>query len=139
MVLPYPWLFNGYLLNCKVCPAFSATMFNRPGVARAVLQTGMSLIYWLSCSSFSSKPSKQHNSPTIKAGELTFLGNVHPTPCFMCHLSCVTCHLSHVTCHLSHVTCHVCFVLLSLFLLFFFLFLLININIYIFFNKLYPK
>ena len=56
--------------------------------------------------SFSSKSSMHHNSQTVRARELKFWENVHPTPCVMCHVSCVMCHVSCVTCHVSHVTCH---------------------------------
>ena len=66
------------------------TLFNRPGVAGAVLQSSLSLIHWLSESSFSSKSSKFHKSQTRRARE-----NVHPN------------NMSHVMCHMSHVTCHV--------------------------------
>ena len=81
-------------------------LVNRPGVAGAVLQSPPLLTDWLIDSSFIPK--------TIRARELKFWENVHPTPCVMCHLSPVTCYLSHVICHvspvmcyLSHVTCHV--------------------------------
>ena len=60
----------------------------------------------VSQSSFSSRYSQHHKSQTIRAKELTFWENVHPTPCVMCHLSPVTCYLSHVACHMSPVTCH---------------------------------
>ena len=80
-------------------------IFNRPGVAGAVLQTASSLIKWVSQSSFSSRYSQHHDSQTVRARELKFWENVHPTPCVMCHLSHVTCHISPVTCHLSPAKC----------------------------------
>ena len=47
---------------------------------------------------------KHHNSQTVRARELIFLENVHPTPCVMCHMSHVTCHVSGAACQVSHVT-----------------------------------
>ena len=41
--------------------------------------------------------SKQHTSQTVRAKELNFRENLHPTPCVMSHVPCVTCHVSHVT------------------------------------------
>ena len=79
------------------------TLSNRPGVARAVLQTALSLSkLW-----FVEIYSKQHYSQTITAGELKLGENVHPPTCVTFHVSHVTCHMSHVTCHVSRVTCHV--------------------------------
>ena len=100
--------------NCKYffrcCTAScNIIIFNRPGVAGAVLQSPLSLIHWLR--SFSSKSSKHHKSKTIRASDLKFCHNVHLltqcSPHVMCHASCVTCHMSPLMCHLSHVTCHV--------------------------------
>ena len=89
-------------------------MFYRPGVARAVLQTPLSLIHSFSQPSFSSKSSKCLHSKTVIAMELKFWENVHRTLCVTCHVSHITCHVPLVTCHLSHVTfrvshvtCHV--------------------------------
>ena len=124
-ILYYHWptLSMGHLLREKLnhraeLPTFSLrdlkyysrwtsdNLINRPGVARAVLQTTFSLINWLSHSSFSSRSSKHYNSQTVRARELKFWENIHPTPCVMCHVSCVMCHMLFVTCHLSPVTCH---------------------------------
>ena len=55
---------------------------------------------------FSSRSSKHHKSQAVRARELKFGENVHPSPCVTCHLSCVTCHVSRVTCHVSPVTSH---------------------------------
>ena len=52
---------------------FHDIVFNRPGVAGAVLQTPSSFIEW----SFSSKSSKQFLSQTVRARELTFWENVY--------------------------------------------------------------
>ena len=75
-------------------------LFNRPGVARAVLQTPLWLFQWVAESSISSQSSKHWLSQTISARELRFWKKVNPH-----HLSYVTCHMSHVTCHMSYVTC----------------------------------
>ena len=47
-------------------------VFNRPGVAGAVLQIPPSLIDSVSNSSFPSKYSKHHNSQTVRARDLKF-------------------------------------------------------------------
>ena len=74
----------------------SQPLFNRPGVAGAVLQTALSL-------------------SKVRYGLWKYIqNNVSPKPeeleswsferMFIPHyVSCVTCHESHVTCHLSHV------------------------------------
>ena len=72
-------------------------VFNRPGVAGAVLQTPSWFIHWVSHLLF--KISSKHSQfQTERARELIFWENVHPTIYFMCHVSYVTCHMSHVTC-----------------------------------------
>ena len=58
-------------------------VFNRPSIARAVLQTPMSLSH----QSFSSKSSKHNKSQAIRARDWKILHNVH-------HLSRVTCQVS---------------------------------------------
>ena len=83
-----------------------------PGVARAVLQTALSLIESLTEWSFPSRSYKHHNAQTIRARELQFWENVHPTTCVSCHLSHVTCLISYVTCHMSSVKCQLNFFLL---------------------------
>ena len=97
------------LWRCKI--------FNRPGVAGAVLQTPLSLIW----SSFSSRSSNHFPAQTKRARELKFWENVYPPPnvtCHVshviCHMSCVTCHMARVTCHVSCVTCHIILLLLLL-------------------------
>ena len=82
-------------------------IFNRPGVAGAVLETPPSLIDRVSKQSFSSKSSKHHKFQTITARHLKCLHKVHHQSCVMCHMSCITCHVSCVMCHVSCVTCHV--------------------------------
>ena len=69
------------------------------GVAGAVLQTALSF----SNSWFVEIYSKQYNSQTVRARELTFGENVHPTTCVMRPLSRVMCHMSHFTCHVAHL------------------------------------
>ena len=56
-------------------------------------------------------------SQTIRARELKFLENVHPTPCVMCHMSGVMCHLSPVTCLTYFFVLH----LLYIYIFFFYL------------------
>ena len=82
-------------------------MFNRPDVARAVLQSPPWIIEWLTERSFSSNIFQTLSIPNRKSWRRGCSSNT------MCHMSCVTCHmsgvtfhLSHDTCHLSHVTCH---------------------------------
>ena len=84
---------------------YKSELFNRTGVAGAVLQSPPSptdsLIDW----SFSSNTFQNG-----RARELKFWENVHPTLYEMCHVSCVRCHLSPVTCHVSPVTFqNICF------------------------------
>ena len=80
----------------------SYPLFNRPGVATAVLQSPPWFIKWVSHPllqiSF-----KLCQSQTERARDLKFWENVHPTLCVLCHVSCVTCHVSRVTYHLSDV------------------------------------
>ena len=75
-------------------------MFNRPGVAGAVIKTPPSLIDSVSQSSFSSKYSKHQNSQTVKARDRKLWHNVNYLLCVLC----VKCHfrVSHVTCLMSH-------------------------------------
>ena len=74
-------------------------IFNKPGVAGAVLHTPSLLIQ----SWFVEIYSKHSQSQAGRARELEFWENVHPTQRVMCHMSRVTCHLSHITCHMSDV------------------------------------
>ena len=73
-------------------------LFNKPGVAGAVLQTPLSLINSFIESSFSSKSLEYHKLQTIRARELQFERVLTPQ-----HF---TCHMSHVTCPMLCVTCH---------------------------------
>ena len=92
-------------------------IINRPGVARAVLQLPSSLINSLIHSLIHPLVpicSIPCYSQTIRARELKFWENVHPTLCVMCHVSCVKCQVSSVTCHISGVACHFCLLFFSL-------------------------
>ena len=89
-----PWAYSCRLW--RESKSLMRRIFNKPGVAGAVLQSPPWFINWLreGCNKF-------------------FWENVHPTLCIMCHMSCVPCHMScvmshvsHVMCHLSRVTCH---------------------------------
>ena len=105
----YPITISTYFLNfCSVTfqtlfrytptpnPAhYNYPVFNRPGLPGAVLHTPLLLISWLIQSSFSFQSSRHHHFQTVRARELTFWENVHPSP--------PTCHMSRVTCH---VLCH---------------------------------
>ena len=65
-------------------------MFNRPGVAGAVLYSAL----WLTNSfSDSSRSSLYHKSQTVRARELKFWENVHPPKRVTCHMSRVTFHV----------------------------------------------
>ena len=76
-------------------------VFNRPGVAGAVLQTALLLIkvtdgLW--------KYIQNTVNPKPKKLKAEILGECSSHT--ISHVSRVTCHMSHVTCHLSGVTCH---------------------------------
>ena len=66
-------------------------IFNRPGVAGAVLQTSSSLIKSVTKAAFSSESSQHHKSQTVRARKLKFWENVHPD------------YVSHVRCQVSGV------------------------------------
>ena len=74
-------------------------LFNRPNVAKAVLQTASSFIQWAS----QPFPPDIQNIIVSKPLELESWNLTEFLPHIMCHMSRVTCDLSHVTCHLSHV------------------------------------
>ena len=57
---------------------------------------GSFMVNWVSDKSFSSRSSKHHKSHAIRAAELKFWENVHPTPCITFHVSSVTCHMLHL-------------------------------------------
>ena len=90
--------------------SYSGAIFNRPGVAGAVLQTDLSLsdsfidsfIEW----SFSPRSSNHFHAQNVWARELKFWEKVHPRPWVTCSFSHVTCQVSCVTCHVSLVMCH---------------------------------
>ena len=84
------------------------SVFNRPGVAGAVIQSPLSLIKWVS-NPLVQISFKHYHSQTWRARELKFWESVHPTICVKCHVSCVMCHVSPVTCHVSAVTCIIFF------------------------------
>ena len=83
-------------------------IFNRPGVAGAVLQSPPSLIHW---PSHPFPPNLQDiiNDKPLELGSWNFerMFTTHNMSHVTCHMSCVTCHVSHVMCNMSHVTCHV--------------------------------
>ena len=112
ILVPGHLRYNTYTLHCTLytihCTLYISTqalgkicllLFNRPGVAGAVLQPPPSLIDLVTHPLV--KISYKHSqSQTGRAKELKFSENIHPTICVMCHVSHVTCHLSPVTCHL---------------------------------------
>ena len=63
------------------------SVVNRPGVAKAVLQTPVLLTHSFTDWLLSSRSSKHQNSQSKGAKNLKFWENVHPTPCVMCHMS----------------------------------------------------
>ena len=79
-------------------------VFNRPAVAGAVVQKPLSLINWLSKSSFSSKSSRHLHSKPDDLGIWNLRECSTPS---MCHKSHVPWHMSYVTCHVtpSRVIC----------------------------------
>ena len=76
-------------------------MINRPGVARAVLQTPLSinnsLIISLRHSSIGEISSEYLHSKTLRAREQNFSEKVHLPPCVMYHMSHGKYHISYVT------------------------------------------
>ena len=91
---------------------FFHVLFNRSGVAGAVLQSPPSiikiinwLIEWLS-NLLVQIYSNHCQSQIGGARELTFWEHVHCTLCVICHVSHVTCQFLCVNCHVSRVTCH---------------------------------
>ena len=73
-------------------------IINRPGVARAVLQTPS----WLTESVSDPLWKYLQKSFTPKLEEIASWNFERRFTSR--HLSCVTCHMSHITCHVSHVT-----------------------------------
>ena len=63
---------------------------NRPGVARAILQTPPPFINSFIKRSFSSNLQKKHKSQTIGSRDMKLLHNVHQLSNVMCHVSPVT-------------------------------------------------
>ena len=81
-------------------------LINRPCVARAVLQTPLLVINWVSHplwkylqQTFIPKPEKL-GSWTFER-RLTF----PHLSCVRCHMSCVRCHMLYVTFQMSHIKC----------------------------------
>ena len=73
-------------------------LFNRPGVAGAVLQTPLLLTDQVNHSSFVKLSLMHSHTQTVIGRERKYLENVHlPQP--------VMCHVSHDTCNVSRVTC----------------------------------
>ena len=79
----------------------SVYIFNRPGVAGAVLQTASSLIHSVILFLQTFKTSLHPKCESLGAEILR-----ECSPPQTCHMSLVTCHVSRVTCHMSCVTCH---------------------------------
>ena len=102
------WFYKEFLRTfCKL-----SYVFNRPGVAGAVLQSPSWFIIWLI--HWATDPlikifSNYSQSQTGRARELKCWENVRPTLCVMCNASRVLCHVSPVTCHMSCVICHIFF------------------------------
>ena len=94
-----------HIEGLQIRGCFIVYLFNRPGLAGAVLQTALFFIHLVSESVYSSILSKYHKSQIVRARELTILRECSPPT--KCHMSHVSIHVSHVTCHVSHVTCHV--------------------------------
>ena len=65
-------LYNDRNFNSSFIKRARALIFNRPGVAVAVLQAPLSLIHSLTKSSFSSKYSEHLHSQAVRARKLTF-------------------------------------------------------------------
>ena len=90
---PTLFIYPGKKYSTPKCFHWSGRiLFNRPGVARAVFQTPLSLINLLSQWSFVKIYSKYSHSQSVKARVLHFGEKVHLPPL-------VTCNMSHVTCH----------------------------------------
>ena len=75
-------------------------IFNRPGVARAVLKTQFSFINSFIYLPFSSKSSLKLHSHVTCIFDRTFTSQ-------MCHMSHVGCLISCAMCHIPHITCHI--------------------------------
>ena len=80
-------------------------IWNRPGVAGAVLWTPLSLFHSLFNSlsrwSFCSESSRHCLFQIVRARELKGWENIHPPPWVPCHMSHVMCQVSHVRCQVS--------------------------------------
>ena len=88
-------------------------IINRPGLARAVIETGSSFInsFIHSLTDPLVQISSIHcQSQTERARYLKFWENVYPILGVMYHVSHVTCQESPVTCHLSHVKIFFCLI-----------------------------
>ena len=85
--------------NTELLTTTANGLFNRPGVAGAVLQTYSYLINnWVFCV-FCGKSSKHLHSQVNRARNLKFGQNFKFSPLVTYHMSCVMRHLSYVTCH----------------------------------------
>ena len=74
-------------------------IFNRPGVARAVLQSPPLLIYaFIRCVIFLFRIFKTRFLPNRKGWGAKILRKCSPLT--RCHMSCVICHVSCVKCHI---------------------------------------
>ena len=97
-------------MSVRVYISLSPDIINRPGVARAVLQSASWLIHSLIQSLSQPFPPNLQNIINHKPEELGSWNSERMlTPYNMshvkCHMSNVTCQMSHVACHVSHVTC----------------------------------
>ena len=93
-------------------------VFNRPGVAGAVLQTPLSLIHSIIHKVTRPFPSNLQNtflhSQTVWARYLKLWENVQFPTCVSCHMSRVTYHMSDVVrCQMSHFSFFFLFLFLS--------------------------
>ena len=101
---------------CMDFPFLPGFIFNRPGVAGAVLQTASWFVKSVShCTLWKYLPPDIHNIINPKPLELDSwnferMFTLYHVSCVTWHVSPVTCHVSHVTCHVSPVTCHMSFV-----------------------------
>ena len=96
-------------------------VFNRPDVARDILQTPLSFINSLThLLTHPFPPNLQDTFPPTPY-ELGTLMLRECSPPSICHMSCVTCHVSRVKCHLSHFDCHMSHLFLFFYIYFFLL------------------
>ena len=100
ILLSFPTLFVDIYSFFPLSLLLLQSIFNRPGVAGAALQTPLSLINWLTLIESPFPPNLQNiiNPKPLELGTW----NAY-TMFTTFHVSCVTCQVSPVTCHLSPV------------------------------------